>query len=126
MYQLVEKNDNYEIGILGDLVCLRFTENFDRVLGEDRGKGELGAFGGRVLFSNDVPSLGICNVYLPGTRRESDTIIVTNRYGDPAGYAEKYKGALAAYVDSKQPFRNGKSYWAPTFKDGVLEDVALI
>jgi len=119
MYQLIEKNDNYEIGILYDLVCLRFTPEFDRVLGDDRGRGQFGKFGKMVVRSETYPMLD-GEIYLPGTDGDRDTRVAEYRPDNPTEYAEKLKEALAAYVESKQPFKKGEKYWFATFYGSEL------
>lgn len=120
MYTEIANNDYYELGIVGDLVCLQFKPAFDQVLGEDRGKGTLGVFGGIDLRSDSCSTMAAYSVYLPGKYRTGDTDTTAYDPDNPQKYAEQLHGALQEYIASKQPFQKNDHYWTFTFSCGEL------
>lgn len=126
MYTEIVSNDYYELGIVGDLVCLRFKPAFDRVLGEDRGKRVLGSFNGMGVRSQDFPQLEEYDAYLPGSLLKSDSRTAAYRTSTPKYYAEKLHGALQEYIASKQPFKDGDKYWTLGFDVGGVFPMDLI
>lgn len=132
MYTEIANNDYYELGIVGDLVCLQFKPAFDQVLGEDRGKGELRFFGDVKIWSESIPKLEFSyanGIWLPGNSRGSDdrflkTVCYYRR--DPAHLATRINEALQEYIASKQPFKRGDKYWTFWFNDGALSSYDLL
>ncbi|TXH46314.1 MAG: hypothetical protein E6Q97_29825 [Desulfurellales bacterium] len=120
MYTEIETNEHYELGIVGDLVCLKFKPAFDQVLGEDRGKRSLGKFGGVEVLSDSNPGFISNDIYVPGKMRQNDTITVVCRPDNPQKYAEQLHGALQEYIASKQPFKKGGGYWSFWLAEGVF------
>jgi len=73
MYTEIANNDYYELGIVGDLVCLRFKPAFDQVLGEERGRGCLGTFNEMNIRSQNSPELHDGLLFILGIRRKADS-----------------------------------------------------
>lgn len=126
MYTEIANNDYYELGIVGDLVCLQFKPAFDQILGEERGRGCLGTFNEMNIRSQNSPDLHDGLLFILGIRRKADSQTASFNPDNPQEYAAKLHGALQEYIASKQPFKKGDVYWTFWFTDGALSSHELL